>query len=722
MGLTNLAKRLARSVPVLLSLAVLAASVAAFLVEPALMTTLRNAVFDGYQRLAPRAYEPAPVRIVDLDDESLARVGQWPWSRSILADLVTRLQQAGAAAIALDVLFAERDRTTPSRSLMPWMDDPRVRAIAESLPDHDRLFAEAVGRGSVVTAFVLNQDPALERRPLVKASMATTGDDPRLFMPGYKGAVASLPELEQAAAGNGALNIAPGADGILRRVQLLLHDGESLYPTLTAEALRVGRGEAGYVVKSSGASGESRFGGQTGVLGIRVGTLAVPTDAHGAVWLHYSGPVPERTIAAWRVLAGEVEADRLAGSIVFVGTSAAGLKDLRFNPLGDLTAGAEVHAEAVEQILQGTYLTRPDWAKALELLYILILWPVLTAAIFRLGAGWAALIGALASAGSMLGSWLAFVGHNLLLDPTFPILASLAVYLVCSLSRQVRTEGEKRFIRKAFSSYISPNLVRYLIEHPDELDLGGERRECSFVFTDLAGFTGLVESLSPAAAVQLLNEYLEGMTPIALRWEGTLDRIVGDAVAVMFSAPVKQPDHATRAVGCALEMDRFARSFRRRKRDEGLELGITRIGVHTGKVTIGNVGGPTLVDYRALGDPVNTAARLETVNGQLGTRVCVSGATVAGCPAFSGRPIGALILKGKTEAVEAFEPLTDEEAGSPATAAYLAAFERLRGEDPAAEEAFAALLEADPDDGLAAFHLDRLRRGERGATILLQKK
>lgn len=719
---TKLAARLVRSIPVSLSLVALLASIAAFLAEPALMSTLRNAVFDTYQRISPRQYEPAPVRIVDIDDESLDRVGQWPWRRSTLAALVARLQEMGAAAIALDILFGEPDRTTPHRVLAPWFDDPGVRTLAESLPDHDRLFAETIGLGSVVTGFVLNQNEKLERRPLVKASIAMAGDDAKLFLPGYRGAVSPLPELEQAAAGNGALNTAPGRDGILRRVQLLLHDGSAVYPTLTAEALRVAQGESGYVVKSSGASGESRFGGQTGVLSIRVGTLPVPTDARGAVWLHYSGPVPERTIPAWQVLAGEVATDRVADSIVFVGTSAAGLKDLRFNPLGDLTAGAEVHAEAAEQVLQGTYLTRPDWAKAIELLYIVIMWPVLTAAILRLGAGWAALIGTLAAAGSMLGSWLAFSTQHLLLDPTFPALASLVVYLVCSLSRQVRTEGEKRWIRRAFSSYISPNLVRYLIEHPDELDLGGERRQCSFVFSDLAGFTGLVESSTPAAAVQLLNEYLEGMTPIALRWEGTLDRIVGDAVAVMFSAPVAQEDHAARAVACALEMDRFANEFRARKRAEGLELGITRIGVHTGTVTVGNVGGSTLVDYRALGDPVNTAARLETANGQLGTRVCVSGVTVDDCPGFTGRPIGALMLKGKTQAVEAFEPLTAEQASSAEIETYLAAYELLRGDDPGAEDAFAALVKTTPGDGLATFHLDRLRAGESGATILLKKK
>jgi adenylate cyclase len=310
----------------------------------------------------------------------------------------------------------------------------------------------------------------------------------------------------------------------------------------------------------------------------------------------------------------------------------------------------------------------------------------------------------------------------LLLDPTFPSLTALAVYLVCSASRHFQTERDKRWIRQAFSSYISPNLVRHLIENPNELALGGERRECSFVLSDLESFTSLVERSEPSLVVGLLNEYLAGMVRIALAHEGTLDRIVGDSVAVMFSAPAVQLDHAARAVACAVEIDQFARSFRDAKLAEGITVGRTRVGVNTGMVTVGNVGGEALIDYRALGDAVNTTARLETVNGQLGTNVCISGVTVAACPDFVGRPVGSLVLKGKSEGIQAFEPLSREQAEAPAAKAYLEAFALLERGDESAETVFARLHEEAPDDPLVAFHLRRLQSGDTGATVVLHRK
>jgi adenylate cyclase len=574
-----------------------------------------------------------------------------------------------------------------------------------------------------VTGFVLTDaEGANQEPPASKASVITSGDDPTLFLPNYSGVVRSLPELEAAATGNGALNIAPERDGVVRRVQLLIRSGDTIYPTLTAEAIRVGKGGANYLVKSSGASGESRSGGKTGIVNIRIGDVPVATDSQGGIWLHYTKAVAERSFPIWRLLEDELTEKDVSGNIIFIGTSAAGLKDLRFNALGEVTAGAEMHTQAVEQILQGTYLKRPDWAKATEILFMFLMWGALVVLIFRYGAIPAALAGMVVGSGTFVGSWLAFSEMQLLLDPVTPGAMALAVYLVCSVSRQLQTEREKRWIRGAFASYISPNLVRYLIDNPGELELGGERRECSFVMTDLAGFTSLVERSEPEQVLALLNEYLDGMIAVALRHEGTIDRIVGDAVAVIFSAPVLQPDHGQRAVDCALEMDEFANGFRLRKQAEGTPIGIARVGVNTGRVTIGNVGGKRFVDYRALGDAVNTAARLETVNGQLGTRICVSGSTVALCPQFVGRPVGSLVLKGKSVGIDAYEPLTAEAAGSPAIATYLAAYELLEQEDPEAERAFAALLEDHPDDPLAKFHLKRLRQGDSGTTVVLTSK
>ena len=303
--------------------------------------------------------------------------------------------------------------------------------------------------------------------------------------------------LEKEAAGNGAFNAAPSRDGVIRRVPLLLYleDGggaaggdptHSIYPSLTAEALRVAAGASVYLVKSSGASGETRFGGKTGIVSVRIGDRTVATDPQGAVWLHYSKPVPERVIPAWRVLAGDLADGELAGMIVFVGTSAAGLTDLRFDALGQVVAGAEIHAQFAEQVLQSTFLTRPDWAKAAELLVTVALSFLVVVVVLRLGAGWAFGVCTLAGSSCYLTSWLAFTREGLLLDPTVPSLTALAIYLVCSLSRQLSTERDKRFIRNAFSRYISPNLVQHLIDNPRELRLGGERRRCSFVLTDLS--------------------------------------------------------------------------------------------------------------------------------------------------------------------------------------------------------------------------------------------
>lgn len=255
--------------------------------------------------------------------------------------------------------------------------------------------------------------------------------------------------------------------------------------------------------------------------------------------------------------------------------------------------------------------------------------------------------------------------------------------------------------------------MRHLLRDPKALNLGGERRTCSFVMTDLAGFTSFMEEQTPEAVVSLLNAYIDGMVRIAFDHGGTIDRIVGDAVAVMFSAPVEQPDHATRAVACARDMDAFTRAFAAERAAEGLAFGTTRIGVHSGTVLVGNVGGGALHDYRALGDPVNTTARLESANRHLGTRICVSGETVARCPDFHGRPIGSLLLRGKAEAIDTFEPVAPDHDPM----AYRAAFDLMAARDPAALAAFQALAEADPGDRLVAMHLARLRQGERGVTL-----
>src|SRR5271166_485283 len=269
----------------------------------------------------------------------------------------------------------------------------------------------------------------------------------------------------------------------------------------------------------------------------------------------------------------------------------------------------------------------------------------------------------------------------------------------------------------SLSRYFSPNLALSLAADANALAPGGERREIATLFTDIAGFTPLVESLDPKRLASLLSGYLEGMTEIVFAHEGTVAKIIGDAIHVLFGAPADQPDAASRAIACAFALDERSEAYRKEWQARGVPLGVTRIGVHAGPAIVGNFGGGRLFDYTAYGDTINAAARLEAVNKQLGTRVCVSAAAVARAEGFFGRPVGDLVLRGRSEPMRVFEPLTPEESAGTHTKAYIAAFARLEAGDPGALAAFAALIGERPGDALAQYHLKRLLNGGAGTRI-----
>lgn len=687
-----------------------------YLLDPLPMHVLRNAVFDQYQRWQPRVYQEAPVRIIDIDDESLTRLGQWPWPRKRIADLVTRLQSAGAAVIAFDAMFPEPDRTSPVAMLGVW-DAPRgLREALAALPDHDEILAQALAQGGVVLGHALQREGSLPKHFAEPFRVVNIGASPLPYLHAFKGTVASLPRLQDSAAGNGAISFIPDSDGIVRRVPLLLRLGDQAVPSLIAEALRVAQDERNYFVKTAETGG-------AGLQEVRIGALTIPTTAQGEIWVHYTDPVAERYLPAWRVLADRVPVDLLRGNILLVGTSAQGLMDLRFSPLGGIIPGVEAHAQAIEQIIAQDHLSRPNWAPGLEILGILVGGLLVGFLGVSTGALMSATAAALTLGVTSWGGWYAYSEQGLLLDPVIPGLTLLLTFVLTSLQHHIVSERRQRWVKQAFARYISPNLVAHLVEHPEQLELGGRRQECSFIFTDLAGFTSLMEKIDPVEAVSLLNRYLDEMIAIAFRHQGTLDRIVGDAVAIMFSAPVPQADHRERALNCALEMHRFASHYARGINASGIPFGQTRIGIHTGEVIVGNFGGSTIFDYRALGDPVNTAARLESVNKHLGTWVCVSEATLSGYPDFPVRPVGHLVLKGKMQALMVYEPIiTEGEESSERDIPYEAAFALLRDEKPEALAAFESLAAERSDDPLVTLHLKRLRAGERGDRIVMSEK
>lgn len=676
---------------------------------------LRNSIFDQFQRWHPRQYVDAPVRIVDIDEASLARLGQWPWPRTKIAEMLDKLGAAEVAVVGFDVLFPESDRTSPSAAVELWSLRGSMRDQLLSLPDHDKVFAKSLEKTPAVLGFALEQGlkTQTDEVPLQKARFIYSGENQSKWLSTYTQSVRSLSVLEQAASGNGAVTFVPDADGVVRRVPLVLQVDQSPVGTLSGESLRVALGARNIILKS--ASGNS------GLEEVRIGQLVIPTNARGEMWVHYSKNEPKRSVSAWKVMGGEVPKNLLAGHIVLIGSSAQGLMDLRFNPWG-LFPGVEAHAQALEQALTGHFLARPSWAKGLESVTIMVTGLLLGILTLLMSALIAASVWLTLSAAIIGSSWWAFINHGILIDAATPVIVLTLTFIISSLWHHFSSEREQAWIKNAFSRYVSPNRVAHLIDNHDQLSLGGERKNCSFIFTDLESFTGLMESRDPMEAVALLNNYLDKMIEIIFAHEGTLDRIVGDALAVVFSAPVTQPDHKERALRCALALDTFANDYSKEQIAKGIPFGKTRIGVHSGEVIVGNFGGSNMFDYRALGDAVNTSARLESVNKHLGTRMCISEAMIEGNLPVPIRPIGQLVLKGKKKSLAVFEPLIEENFQRAEPARYAQAYSALAESSPQAQDLFAALMLDWPDDPLVQLHYTRLQNGEVSDLIVMDAK
>jgi adenylate cyclase len=635
--------------------------------DPAPVARLRAVVFDTYQQISPRAYDPnLPVRIVDIDEESLTRIGQWPWPRTVLAKLVERLAESGAASIGFDMVFPEPDRLSPGTVLQSWPqsgDLAALREAAEKLPSNDEVFAEAIGKAPVVLGFVAV--PQGGSIPETKAGFAFAGDDPKLFVPRYPGAAASLPVLQAKASGTGSINWLPEHDQIIRRVPMLVTVGDKLYPAFSADLLRLAQGASTYMVKSSGASGEKAYGEKTGVVAIRVGEFEVPTEANGQMWVRFTRHAKERFLPAWRVLDGEIGKEEIEGRLILIGTSAAGLLDLRATPLDASVPGVELHAQAIEQIVQGAFLLRPDFATAAELVYILALGALIAVLIYRSGALTGAVLGAASIAAVIALSWYAFDVSGWLVDPIYPALALAAVYLAGTVYVFLRTERERNRVRHAFGHYMAPALVERLAGDPSRLKLGGETRDMTLLFSDVRGFTSISEGLDAEGLTRFLNTLFTPLSNIILEEQGTIDKFMGDAVMAYWNAPLDDPDHPIHACRAALRMMEQMTELNRHWQDEAQAQGRTfppvkiGIGLNTGVCCVGNLGTETRFDYSVIGDNVNIASRLEGQSKIYDVVAIVGESTAARAPDFAFLELDLLKVKGKTEATRIYALLGD---------------------------------------------------------------
>ncbi|MGO9629770.1 MAG: CHASE2 domain-containing protein [Xanthobacteraceae bacterium] len=608
-----------------------------------LRENIREQAFDHALPLLTSPSATSPVVVVDIDRESLARYGAWPWRRLILADLVRKIAEAKPRVIGIDILLSEPDRFSPGglvRNLGTDAEKSGVADLASKLPDGDAALADALREAPAVLGFVLEPGagevppgaPILARGPLHVPDIWAAGS-----------AIGPVPEIAAAARGFGAIVLADDADGNVRRVPLLVLSGDRVRPGFAAEVLRVGYDASSFIADVAPQR-------------LHIGPLIVPIDSEAALRIlpRPTASWMRRTVSAARILADEASRDRLAGRIALVGSGAPEVGGLRATPISVITPSVQIQADAIETLSGGIVPRRPPWVSQLEIvgalalglaaLGLAILCRPVTATAF------AALLCLLWGAAAVM----AFRAEQLMVDMAGPPAIAIVVFAATTLGSYTRNERRGRALRRRFEQHLAPDIVKRLVDAPDRLRLDGEARQVTAMFTDIEGFTALTERSDARAVLKLLDGYLAIVTDIVIEHGGMVDKLIGDGVFALFNVPLDLPNHVERSLAAAQAIVAATESYRKTPLAADLALGRTRIGIESGAAIVGDVGGGNKVDFTALGSVVNTASRLEGLNKEFNTSICIGPSAAAALGAGRVERLAAVKPRGSSTEMEVF--------------------------------------------------------------------
>ncbi|MET4114531.1 adenylate cyclase [Bradyrhizobium sp. JR1.5] len=635
----------------LMCLALLVVFAGARLWDPPPIQELRLRTFDMFQLIDPRHKAARPVTIVDIDDKSLAKLGQWPWPRTRIADMIQNLTSNGAVAIGFDVVFSEADRLNPDlvASHMRYLDDA-TRAKLRELPSNDQILAEAIKRSRVVLgetglpAVLSELDKSL---PFT--GVATLGEDgSERFMFDFPGLLRNVPVIEKVAAGRGLFSIRPERDGLIRRVPMILRAQDNIMPSLSLEMLRVATGTPTLLIRTD----------KSGIRTIRLKGLEIPTDKNGQLWMHYARPDPSIYVSAADVLDNSVSPGKIAGKLVLIGTSAGGLNDLKTTPVSSTMPGVEIHAQVLESVLSGAVISQPGYALVVELLAALVIGLLVIIFTPNLGPVRLVLAGATFAAILIGVSWFYYAQRRYLIDFTYPLLSTTAIYLTLIFASFVREQRQRVQIRGMFAQYMSPVLVEQLAQSPEKLVLGGEEREMTIMFSDVRGFTTISETYKhdPQGLIALMNRFLTPLTDVIIDQKGYIDKYMGDAIMAFWNAPLDDAEHEVNACEAAIQMLEKIDAVNKDREQEAIDGGHVYlplnvgIGLNTGIGVVGNMGSDLKKNYSVLGDSVNLASRLEGQSKEYGFPIIVGSRTaLAAKDKFAILELDFIMVKGKTE-------------------------------------------------------------------------
>ncbi len=634
----------------LVCLALLIGLAALRIADPAPIEELRVRTFDTFQRISPRVKTARPVAIVDINEASLAKLGQFPWPRTRIADLVTNLTKLGAVVIAFDIIFSEPDRLNPDVAADTFRNlDEETRAKLRALPSNDQILADAIRRSRVVMGesglpYVVSEfDKSL---PLT--GLAMLGEEPQPFLLDFPGLLRNVDVLEQAAAGRGLFTIRTERDGIVRRVPMMMQAQGATMPSLSFEMLRVATGTDTIFIRADKA----------GIKSFAVKGLEIPTDRNGQLWVHFARRDPSIYVSAVDVLEGNVAREKVANKLVLIGTSAVGLLDVKTTPVDPVMPGVEVHAQVIESALTRNVLSQPSYAIVIEFLAAMVLGLLVIAVAPLFGPVSLVAVGAVFATLLIGTSWYFYTQQRLLIDFTYPLLSTTAIYLTLVFASFVREQAQRRQIRQAFGQYLSPALVEQLAQSPEKLVLGGEEREMTIMFSDMRGFTSISESYKndPQGLTALMNRFLTPLTNAILNRKGTIDKYMGDAIMAFWNAPLDDQAHQLNACEAALDMLERVDALNRQRELEDKEAGRpfiplnVGVGLNTGTCVVGNMGSDMRFDYSVFGDSVNLASRLEGQSKEYGFPIIVGSKTALSVKdKFAILELDFIMVKGKKE-------------------------------------------------------------------------
>ncbi len=552
--------------------------------------------YDLRFQLRGKVSPPRDIVILAIDDKSIERIGRWPWERRRLAEIIDLLHEGGAKVILMDIICAER---APG-------DEQLRKAVAQA------------GNVLLPIVFTFNQEQrprAIESETITKWAFPMIRDleNLKLFPPiSAAGVLPTRDAVAAAASGLGHITMIPDRDGVLRWEIMAIEYQKEFYPSIDLQAARLfyGLPQEALILNAT--------------RGVQLGETFIPTDRRHRSLIHYYGPANTfPRISAADLLERKVEPSFFNGRIVLVGATATGLYDMRVTPASPLMPGIEKHANVVASVLEKKFPERTT--KITSLLVLLASGIIFSLCLAPIGATVGAALAALFLCAMFFAGYLLFFSKGLWMDLGFSGFNLLSIYFVVTAFRFAMEERYARKIRGMFSSYVTERIVNELIRNPGLAKLGGSRREVTVLFSDVKSFTPFSERHSPEEVVSLLNEYLGEMAQVIFRWEGTLDKFIGDAILAFWGAPLAQEDHAERAVGCALEMIERLKKLQAKWMVEGKEGFDNGIGINTGEVLVGNIGAEgKKMDYTVIGDQVNLGSRVEGLTRKYGRHIIMT--------------------------------------------------------------------------------------------------